>query len=201
MRLGVMGGTFDPIHYAHLFVAEEARAQYQLDRVLFIPCGTPAHKSSGQVTPASHRLTMTQLAIASNPAFSCSLMEVKRTGVSYTVDTLRFLKQQHPEADLFLIVGADILAEIQTWRQPEDIVRISRLIVAERPGCCLGELCRALPATYTQRMLLLCTLHLDISSTEIRRRVQEGRPIRYLTPDPVVEYIATNQLYRVLEAK
>lgn len=195
MRLGVMGGTFDPIHFAHLFVAEEARAQYQLDRVLFIPCGTPAHKSSGKVTPASHRLAMTQLAIASNPVFSCSLMEVKRYGISYTVDTLHHLQKQHPDAELFLIAGADILAEIQTWRQPDEIVRLCRLIVAERPGCCLGELCQALPRAYTERVLSLRTLHLDISSTDIRRRVREGRPIRYLTPDAVVEYIAVNKLY------
>lgn len=200
MRLGVMGGTFDPIHFAHLFVAEEARVQYQLDRVLFIPCGTPPHKSSDKVTSASHRLAMTQLAIVSNPAFSCSLVEVQRHGISYTVDTLHYLQKLYPDVELFLIVGADILAEIQSWRQPDEIIRLCRLIVAERPGCCLGEQCQTLPSAYAERVLPLCTLRLDISSTEIRRRVREGRPIRYLTPDAVVEYIMGNKLYIDKEA-
>ena len=196
MRLGILGGTFDPIHNAHLFIAEEARVRVGLDRVLFVPNAVPPHKISHDVTPAVHRLAMTQLAIQTNPDFDGSALEIERPGPSYTVDTLNALKQAHPGADLFFITGMDTLPEIATWHRPEEILRLCTFIAAERPGYVFDPAQKGLLPGLPERVLPLPTTHLDISATEIRRRVREGLPIRYLTPDAVVDYIARHGLYR-----
>ncbi len=190
-----MGGTFDPIHHGHLFVAEEARVFYRLDRILFLPNGHPPHKRVYELTPAEHRFAMTQVAIRSNPDFECSDLEVNRTGASYTVDSLTALREQEPTADLFYITGVDAVADILTWRRHSEVIRLAHFIAATRPGYALAELKRRLPPDYLDRILLIGTTALGISSTELRHRVSRGLPIRYLTPDGVVDYINEHRLY------
>lgn len=195
MRIGIMGGTFDPIHYGHLFVAEEAATRFALDRVLFIPNGEPPHKSADEITPAIHRFQMTCLATESNPAFQCSDIELKRDGPSYSVDTLRELKAQFPASELFYITGVDAVADILSWRQHQEVVRLATFIAATRPGFDLAGLKTRLPKNYQKRILLLNSTALDISSSDIRARLTQGLPARYLTPDPVLDYIRTHRLY------
>lgn len=195
MRLGILGGTFDPIHHGHLFIAEEARVRFALEKVLFIPNGRPPHKQDYALTPAQHRLAITELAIQSNPAFACSPMETQRPGPSYTIETLTLLSEQHPEAELFYITGIDAVAEIQTWMRPEEVIRRATFIAVTRPGFDADLLRERLPETYLQRILVLDTTELGISSTDIRARIREGRPARYLTPDSVLDYIYRHRLY------
>ncbi|MCW3097889.1 MAG: nicotinate-nucleotide adenylyltransferase [Chthonomonadaceae bacterium] len=195
MRLGIMGGTFDPIHYGHLFVAEEARARFALDRVLFVPNGAPPHKKEYLLTAARHRYEMTRLAIADNPAFACTTLELDRTGPSYTVDTLTTLRNQYPSAELFYITGIDAIADILTWRRHAEIIRMAAFIAAARPGFDLKTLQDRLPTTYLERILLLGTTAQGISSTEIRERIRARLPIRYLTPEEVRNYIREHHLY------
>lgn len=190
-----MGGTFDPIHFAHLFIAEEARARFHLERVLFIPNHVPPHKRDYAVTPALHRFAMTRLATEPNPAFGCSDIEIQRPGPSYAVDTLTALKEQFPAADLFFITGLDAVTEILTWRRHEEVLQLATFIAAERPGSSPETFRQKVSPPYQERIHLLPMPWLAICSTEIRRRVREGQPIRYLTPDPVVEYIRQNHLY------
>jgi nicotinate-nucleotide adenylyltransferase len=196
VRLGLLGGTFDPIHYAHLLIAEEARVEHRLDRVLFIPNGEPSHKTPEAVTAANHRYEMVRLATASNPAFECSRIEMDRPGKSYTVDTLHAIKAQFPGADLFFITGMDTIAEIPTWHKPEEIAGLCTFLAAERPGYDLDAILPTLPSYLSGKVLPIPGVLLDISATELRERVREGRTIRYLTPDAVVEYIAEHNLYR-----
>lgn len=194
MRVGILGGTFDPIHYAHLFVAEEARQRFELEQVVFIPCGTPPHKKSYAVSPAEHRFAMTLLATASNPCFRASRIEIERGGVSYTVDTLEQWLSLYPHHELYLILGADSLAYITSWKQPERICQMAHLIAASRPGFDLSVL--HLPDALCRRVYVMEMPLLDISATDIRNRVRRGASIRYLTPDSVVQYILKHQLYR-----
>ncbi len=194
MRTGILGGTFDPIHYAHLFVAEEARQRFELEQVVFIPCGIPPHKKSYAVSPAEHRFAMTLLATASNPYFRASRIEIERGGVSYTVDTLEQWLSLYPHHELFLIMGADSLAYMTSWKQPERICQMAHIIAASRPGFDLASL--HLPDTLCRRVYVMEMPLLDISATDIRNRVRRGASIRYLTPDSVVQYILKHQLYR-----
>lgn len=194
MRVGIFGGTFDPIHYAHLFVAEEARQRFELEQVVFLPCGTPPHKKIYAVSPAEHRFAMTLLATASNPHFRTSRLEIERGGVSYTVDTLEQWRQLYPHQELFLLLGADSLAYITSWKQPERICQLAHLVAASRPGFDLSRL--RLPESMCRRVYVMEMPLLDISATDIRNRVRRGVSIRYLTPDPVVQYILKHQLYR-----
>ncbi len=194
MRTGILGGTFDPIHYAHLFVAEEARQRFELEQVVFIPCGIPPHKKSYAVSPAEHRFAMTLLATANNPHFRASRIEIEREGVSYTVDTLEQWRSLYPHHELFLIMGADSLAYMTSWKQPERICQLAHVIAASRPGFDLTSL--HLPDTLCRRVYVMEMPLLDISATDIRNRVRRGVSIRYLTPDSVVQYILKHQLYR-----
>lgn len=196
MRLCVFGGTFDPIHHAHLFVAEDARAQFALDRVVFVPNGEPPHKSRGVQASAEDRFRMVQLAIEGNPAFAASRVEIDRVGPSYTVDTIRELRQEYPNAELFFLTGVDAVAEVQTWFQYEELLRLCRFIAATRPGYTLAMLRGRLPAAVLKRIEPLPSPYLAIASTDIRHRVRRGTPIRYLTPDSVADYIAAHGLYR-----
>ena len=195
MRLGIMGGTFDPIHYGHLFIAEEARVHFRLNSVLFIPNGNPPHKADGEVTAARHRYAMTLIATHSNPAFGCSPIELNRPGPSYTVDTLDIVREQHPGAELFMITGVDAVAEILTWKRHEEVIQKTKFIAAIRPGFGLDTLKDRLPRSYLERILLVGSTALGISSTDIRQRIRQGHSIRYLTPDGVVDYIVKHQLY------
>jgi len=193
-----MGGTFDPIHFGHLVTAEEALVQFNLDRVLFMPTGVPALKPREDVTPAEDRYLMTVLATASNPDFDVSRIEVDRPGLTYTVDTLRSLREVHgPATKLFFITGADAVFDIVSWRDAEEVADMATFIAATRPGYDLEAARRAHEDAETRFTIEYVEVPaLAISSTDIRHRVRERRPIRYLTPEPVVSYVAKHGLYR-----
>lgn len=201
-RLGIMGGTFDPIHYGHLLMAEEARQAFVLDEVVFVPNGRPAHKKAYLVSSPEDRYTMTRLATASNPHFSASRIEIDRPGMSYTIDTLREYRTLYPNlAELYFITGADAVLEILTWHEYEQLVRQCRFIAVTRPGFVLEQLSKIISAEFLSRVSFLPTPGLEISSTDIRQRVQEGRSIKYLTPEPVEAYIEQHGLYRLPPAE
>ncbi len=198
MRIGILGGTFDPIHYGHLILAEEARVRLQLDRVLFVPAKEPPHKLEQPCSPAADRLQMVELAIAGNPGFQSSPVDLERPGPSYTVDTLGALQVAlGPEAELYFLMGLDSLANLLTWRRPADIVARARLVVANRPGyeADLGALEATLPGI-SARTHFLETPEIGIAACDLRRRVAEGLPIRYQLPADVERYIYAHGLYR-----
>ncbi|MGC8669459.1 MAG: nicotinate-nucleotide adenylyltransferase [Chthonomonadales bacterium] len=196
MRLGILGGTFDPIHHAHLFIGEEARVRFGLDRVLFVPNRTPPHKCEPDLTPEAHRFAMVELAVASNPRFSASRVELDRPGPSYTVDTLRILKEEYPAAEFYFISGLDAVAEMGSWKEPLAIAKLSTIVAIGRPGFDAENALAALPPDLRLRIEVIASPLMAISSTLLRERVQAGLPIRYLTPDPVIEYIQLHGLYR-----
>ncbi|SRR5450759_292082 len=197
-----MGGTFDPIHIGHLVTAEEARCQFELDKVIFIPSARPPHKTDSPHSPASDRLRMVELAISRNPFLEVSDMELGREGLSYTVDTLRELHRIHGlGAELFFITGADAILEILTWKDPAELLAEAKFIAATRPGFPLETLREALPERNSGGEIALESVYsmeipaLAISSTDIRARATEGRPFRYLVRDAVWEYIKAKGLY------
>jgi nicotinate-nucleotide adenylyltransferase len=192
-RLGVMGGTFDPIHYGHLVTAQEALHQFELDEVVFVPTGRPWMKEHGVVSPAEDRYLMTVIATASNPRFSVSRVEVDREGPTYTIDTLRAIKEISG-ADLFFITGADAVLEIFQWKDPQELFDMARFIAATRPGYDVAEL-EEQAAAYAG-ITPMSIPALAISSTDIRARVARGVPIRYLVPEGVVSYVGKAGLYR-----
>jgi len=194
-RIGLMGGTFDPIHYGHLVIAEEVRIRFGLDKVIFIPCGTPAHKKDYAVTPAEHRYLMTVLATVSNPHFETSRIEIDREGPSYAIDTIRaFQESEPPGTELFFITGADAILEILTWHRNSDLVKMCRFIAATRPGYPLDGL-KNLPADYLRQIDIVEVPGIEISSTDLRERVRRNLPIRYLTPPETEAYIKKHRLY------
>lgn len=194
--MGVLGGTFDPPHYAHLVLAENARVQLQLDRVLFVPAGQPPHKPTEPITPAGHRAAMVQAAIAGNPHFLLSCVDLDRPGPHYTVDMLTIVREGYPEAELYFLMGGDSLVELPTWHDPHDIVREAHLAVMQRPGwdADLETLEEEIPGLREQ-LLWLDAPYLEISGIDLRRRVREGLPIRYLVPPPVEDYVREHGLY------
>jgi len=191
-RIGVFGGTFDPPHLGHLALAEWAREELGLDRVLFVPAGVPPHKRTARSSPA-RRLAMTRLAVRGNSAFRAEPLETRRRGPSYTVDTLRALAARHPGAKLWLLVGADTYATIAEWREPAEIARLASVAVAARPGAP-----RARRAAWTRggRVRWLGNPALDVSSSAVRDRARAGRSLRYLVPASVAGYIEAHGLYR-----
>jgi nicotinate-nucleotide adenylyltransferase len=196
-RIGVMGGTFDPIHHGHLVAAEEARWQFDLDRVVFVPAGRPWQKPVG-VTPPEDRYQMTVIATASNPAFTVSRLEIDHPGPTYTVDTLRRLRaDQEAGTRLYFIIGADAVLQILTWKEPDQVLAEAELIAATRPGFDLDLLVSRVPggAARVHRMEIPA---LDISASDLRGRVARGAPIQYLVPDGVAHYIREHGLYRDL---
>lgn len=195
-RIGIIGGTFDPVHIGHLIIAEESRCRLDLEKVVFIPAGQPPHKPSEPIASAEHRYAMTVLATRDNPAFEVSRIEMERPGPSYTVDTIEELRSTcRDEVEFFFIVGADSLLEILTWHQPERLINLCRIVAATRPGYDQAEAERLLPRAYLERTVFLDAPSVDISSTELRERVASGTPIRYLVPRDVEEYILKNGLY------
>jgi nicotinate-nucleotide adenylyltransferase len=191
-RIGIMGGTFDPIHNGHLVCAEEARMQFRLDEVVFVPAGAPWQKRD--VSPAEDRYLITMLATASNCHFSVSRIDIDRSGPTYTVDTLRAFRAFYGEgAELFFITGTDAVAEILTWKDPEAVLDEAHFIAANRPSYSLSDEHREL---FGDRVSVMEIPALAISSTDIRKRVAEGRTIRYLLPREVREFIAERGLYR-----
>jgi nicotinate-nucleotide adenylyltransferase len=193
MRVGVMGGTFDPIHHGHLVAASEAQSWFGLDEVVFVPTGEPWQKSDREVSPAEHRYLMTVIATASNPRFRVSRVDVDRSGPTYTTDTLRDLSAQLPDADLFFITGADALADIFSWRDADQLFDLAHFVGCTRPGAQLTpSVVEAIP---TERLTLIEVPALSISSTDCRERQRLGRPVWYLVPDGVVQYIHKHRLY------
>lgn len=192
-----MGGTFDPPHYGHLVLAENARAQLDLDRVLFAPAGEPPHKPEGPITPARHRVAMVEAAIADNAAFQLSRVDLDRPGPHYSVDMLALLRDAYPGVALFSLIGGDSLAEFLTWRDPQGIVEQAQLAVMRRPGSQVdfASLERQLPDV-RERLVWLDAPYLEISGTDLRRRVRQGLPIRYLVPPAVRRYLRERELYR-----
>ncbi|MBN9106733.1 MAG: nicotinate-nucleotide adenylyltransferase [Propionibacteriaceae bacterium] len=198
LRLGVMGGTFDPIHHGHLVAASEVQARFALDEVVFVPTGEPWQKADRQVSQAEDRYLMTTIATASNPRFSVSRVDIERPGPTYTVDTLKDIRAvRGPELELYFITGADALSKILTWKGVEELFDLAHFIGVSRPGVDLGEADIAhLPE---ESVTLLEVPALTISSTACRQRVAEGLPIWYLVPDGIVQYIAKRGLYRSQE--
>jgi len=195
-RVGLLGGTFDPVHFGHLRLAEEAREAAQLDQVLFIPAARSPFKPDRSLTEAHHRYVMLQLAIGTNLAFDVSDIELRRCGISYTIDTVRQLSEQMPDAQLFLIMGLDSLAEFPRWRESGQIVRLCSLLVGARPGYEANPILAQLPEAIRAAVRLIPSVSLDISATQLRTFAREGRTLRYLTPDDVIEYIRNHQLYK-----
>jgi nicotinate-nucleotide adenylyltransferase len=190
-RLGVMGGTFDPIHHGHLVAASEVAARFDLDEVVFVPTGRPWQKSARGVTAAEHRYLMTVVATASNPRFTVSRVDIDRSGPTYTIDTLRDLRAERgDDVELFFITGADALAQIIGWKSSSEVFELAHFVGVTRPEHALSV--EGLPA---DRVSVLEIPALSISSTDCRERVREGQPVWYLVPDGVVQYIAKHGLY------
>ncbi|XVV05391.1 nicotinate-nucleotide adenylyltransferase [Actinosynnema sp. CA-248983] len=193
-RIGVMGGTFDPVHHGHLVAASEVQARFDLDEVVFVPTGEPWQKSARVVSPAEDRYLMTVIATASNPRFSVSRVDIDRGGPTYTVDTLSDLKAAYPDAELFFITGADALEQILSWRRADDVFDLAHFIGVTRPGYDLDD--THLPPGAVS---LVEVPAMAISSTDVRARNATGLPIWYLVPDGVVQYISKRRLYSVLD--
>ncbi|MCS7304648.1 MAG: nicotinate-nucleotide adenylyltransferase [Thermoguttaceae bacterium] len=200
-RLGIFGGSFDPVHYGHLLLAENAREQCRLDRVIFVPAGLPPHKQNQPRASAEDRIAMLQLAIAGHEAFEISRCEVDRQGISYTIDTVRYFRSQEPDAELFLILGGDMLRDLPTWREAKELLRLAQPVVAYRPGWdqAIWEHLNTIASPAQIAHIRTCLIRMplvDFSSSEIRRRVAAGQTIRYQTPPAVEQYILTHGLYQ-----
>jgi len=191
MRLGVMGGTFDPVHHGHLVAASEVQSLFSLDEVAFVPSGQPWQKAGKLVSPAEHRYLMTVIATASNPHFWVSRVDIDRPGPTYTIDTLRDLSVQHPDAELFFITGADALEQILSWKDADELFGLAHFVGVTRPGYVLSD--DHLPR---DAVSLVEVPAMAISSSACRERVHAGRPVWYLVPDGVVQYIGKHRLYR-----
>lgn len=189
MRIGIFGGSFDPVHYAHLILAEQCREQGKLDRLLFVPAPRPPHKHNSTVTNFDDRVGMLRLAIAGHSSFAVDTCEQDRPGLSYTVDTLRYLHQRDPGHEWLLILGGDSVRDLETWRDPHGIASLSTLLIVQRPG-----VQATLPPAYFQYQIIDSPL-IDISSTAIRNKLAKGQSIRYLVPTAVEAYIRSNRLY------
>lgn len=198
-RIGISGGTFNPIHLGHLIIAEMARDRFGLDKVLFIPSGMPPHKNLGSVLDAEQRFDMVRRAVAGNSYFEESRIEIDRVGYTYTVDTLKKLRELYgSDAILYYIIGADVLHDLVTWKSFEEVFKICEFIAALRPGNNTQDFYRQmeyLKDTYGAVIHFIETPLIEISSTDIRKRIKEGRSIKYLVPESVEEYIKSNKLY------
>ena len=191
-KIGIIGGSFNPPHYAHLFMGIEVLYRFNLEKVLFIPANIPPHKEENLIS-AYHRLKMVELAIESEKKFQVSDMEIRRGGISYTIDTLRDLKREYDEGwEIYFIAGSDSALDLPNWREPEAILELCTFTVFERPNYPFIKV----KSDFRRKMLLVDSLLLDISSQEIRRRIREGRPVKYLLPLSVEKYISENSLYR-----
>lgn len=200
-RLGILGGTFNPIHIGHLVIAETVREQYRLSKILFVPSANPPHKERQKVADASHRHKLVCLAVADNPFFEVSDIELQREGMSYTVETLKALRKAQTEpTDYFFIIGGDSVPELRTWKNIEELARLCTLVVVPRPGWDIERIAAeelGLPEWVTEGLLrhVVSAPLIGISSTEVRERIRRGESIRYLVPRPVEEYILEHQLY------
>jgi nicotinate-nucleotide adenylyltransferase len=188
VKIGILGGTFNPIHYGHLILGEQVRVQLKLDKVIYVPAYMPPHKKANGIIDARHRLKMTALAVEKNKRFSVSDIEIKRRGKSYTIDTLREIKNTYPSAQLFFICGSDLVNEIPTWKNVDEIYEMATFVLAKRPG--FGKRLTG------KNFIKIHVAQVDISSSLIRDLVRQDSSIRYLTPGTVVEYIEKHGLYK-----
>lgn len=193
MRIGLYGGTFDPVHLAHLVLAEQCREQLALDEVWFIPAASPPHKSGATITDTKHRVAMLELAIAGHPSFKLSRLELERTGPSYTVETLREVRESHPDVEIFLLLGGDSIRDFTTWREPKEIARLAALVAVNRGTAELADIPTDIVAPEGRRDVHMPAI--DISASDLRQRVATGRGIRYLVPRAVELYIQQHGLY------
>jgi nicotinate-nucleotide adenylyltransferase len=202
MRLGILGGTFDPVHYGHLLLAECCREQCSLDAVWFLPAAVPPHKQRANLTPAPQRIEMLELAVAGNEAFSVCRYEADRGGLNYTADTLAHFRQEDPPRDLFFLLGADMLRDLPQWRHPAQICELAILVAVRRAGQGPPDF-DAMAGTASQEQLDQMRRHqvempeIGLSGTDLRRRVAAGQSIRYRTPSAVEQYIRAHGLYRI----
>ncbi len=188
MRIGILGGTFNPIHIGHLILAEEAREKLKLEKVIFVPTYFPPHKGNGDITGARERYKMVKLAIKGNRHFKVSDIEIKRQGLSYTIDTLKAFKQRYPKDELYFITGSDLLKYLTEWKDLDEIIKMVRLVVATRPGYPLEKI----PSYITTVGIRA----VDVSAFEVRQAIKEGRSFRYLVPEAVCNYIIKKRLYQ-----
>lgn len=198
-KIGIMGGTFNPIHTGHLLLAQAALEEAELDRVCFMPSGVSYLKCEDTVLDAEHRLRLTELAVFNNPNFTVSDMEIKRSGNTYTSDTLKQLKAEQPENSFYFILGADCLYSMETWYRPEEIFSSCTILAAVRDNLDLSDLeekAASLRKRFDAEIFLLHLPRIDISSTDIRERIKAGKSIRYMVPDAVRDYILQNDLYK-----
>jgi len=198
-KVGIMGGTFDPIHYGHLMLAQNALDTFSLDEILFVPSGTPWLKESTKVLSKNKRVSMTGMAIEDNPDFALSTIEIDREGNSYSYETVEELKKEQPETDFYFIMGADSLLEIERWKHPDRLMADCTLLVAVRDDCDkegLEKQIAYLKDKYQADIRILPANRMDISSTKIRQMIQEGKSVRYMLPDQVIRFIQKNHLYQ-----
>jgi nicotinate-nucleotide adenylyltransferase len=191
MKIGVFGGTFDPVHWGHLVLADEARTRAGLDIILFVPSGLPPHKAARRLTPIGDRLAMVRLAVRGIPGFDVSAVESERNGPHYTVETLREISRQHPLDEISFVLGSDSLLELGTWLRPEEIVALTPLVVLARPGF---DPASADPL-FTRRVTIVDGVTVSVSSTLVRRRIATGSSVRFLVPEAVLDYARRERLY------
>jgi nicotinate-nucleotide adenylyltransferase len=198
MKLGILGGTFDPVHFGHLLLAEQCREQCGLDEVWFVPAGTPPHKLARAIAPGRHRAEMLDFAVAGHATFRVERRELDRSGPSFTVETLRELHEEDDTRELFFLLGADSLADLPTWRDPHGLFDLASLVVVnrgDRPPPDVAPLWRSLGADFSHRLRVVSIPAVDLSSSDIRQRVRAGRSIRFMVPRAVECYIETHRLY------
>lgn len=196
-KLGIMGGSFNPIHIGHLHLAESARVEFGLDRVLFVPSNNP-FKAGKMTVSRDARYDMVKLAVASNPAFDASPIEIVHPGKTYTIDTIKLIHDKNPDTELYFITGADIMFEILNWRSAKELLRLTHFITATRPGYPQArwkKCVRNLRRNYHAKIHKLTSSEMDITSTDIRERIRAGKSVKYLVPEPVEAYIRSHHLY------
>ena len=191
-KIGILGGTFDPVHLGHLVLAEQVKERLKLDQVIFIPCLRSPHKTRQKLSPATDRLRMIQLALQGNSSFAVSDIELKRKGLSYTVDTLKDLKNLYPNSRIYFLTGSDVVDELGTWKDPQRLYRLAKVVIAIRPG--FDEFDHR--NRFAQKSIVVPITGIDVSSSEIRRRVKTGKSMKYLVPSGVEDYIRKKKLYR-----
>jgi len=189
MRTGILGGTFNPVHLGHLILAQEIKEKLALERVIFVPAYRAPHKDMAWLIPARHRLEMLKLAVRGNPGFSVSDIELRRQGVSYTVDTIAALKKKYPQDEIFFIAGSDLAPDLKSWKHFSGLLRMVNFVIARRPGYPAGK---GLSSGVTPVKIRA----VDISAADIRKRIKDGLPVRYFLPEAVQSYIVRNKLYR-----
>lgn len=197
-RIGIFGGTFDPVHYGHLLLAETCREQLNLDSVVLLPAGSPPHKSDSDISPASHRLEMLKLAVSGCPEFQIDERELKREGPSYTALTLQELSSEQPDSTLYFLMGADSLRDIPGWKDPQQILQLATVVAVNRPGIPLPETAevRVWAGDLADSIQVIQTLGTDLSSSTLRNQVAANLSIRFMTPRAVGVYIEQHELYR-----